>query len=476
MFFSRRKLLEHGGLVALGSTGLAIGQPGPGFFAARAADNYLPTVADLRDLMPGRYDCVTVLGYHAPGDEGGGTFYWDAASGESDNGGTVLIPQRYSGLPPGARPKGRWKRLTDGDALSAKWFGAKGDRQHDDTPAIQRAVCTLIEADRAGVLYFPPGSYTLKKPIKNSFVGKDGKTHSIGGLRMIGAGSGTSKPVGKPALATFIYNDNTEGQPAFDFEGENGFEIAHLRIVGNPQGGSGVVLTAVERSLFEDLIIDSPGDHGIQARGVIQVEFRRVMIGQGLMGKSAFYFTGGSLSTSLVECYATNGGSGADGVYFEPLADGLVNHLVRVEGGYYESGRYGLYLNTVFGAVIKGVGFEANSADDIRLGTPPRELTSQALGLTTAVTIEGCFGSGHNFGESFVNISHAQQVVVTGCHSVGHKVGVKLAVGVTDGSGEVLMANRIRDVPALDAGAEAMIRIGRTLGDGTAVPGCLCGR
>jgi len=103
MFFSRRKLLEHGGLVALGSTGLAIGQPGPGFFAARAADNYLPTVADLRDLMPGRYDCVTVLGYHAPGDEGGGTFYWDAASGESDNGGTVLIPQRYSGLPPGAR-------------------------------------------------------------------------------------------------------------------------------------------------------------------------------------------------------------------------------------------------------------------------------------------------------------------------------------------------------------------------------------
>jgi len=66
--------------------------------------------------------------------------------------------------------------------------------------------------------------------------------------------------------------------------------------------------------------------------------------------------------------------------------------------------------------------------------------------------------------------------VVTGCHSVGHKVGVKLAVGVTDGSGEVLMANRIRDVPALDAGAEAMIRIGRTLGDGTAVPGCLCGR
>jgi len=61
-----------------------------------------------------------------------------------------------------------------------------------------------------------------------------------------------------------------------------------------------------------------------------------------------------------------------------------------------------------------------------------------------------------------------------GCHSLGHKVGIKLEIG--DGTGEVLMANRIRDVPAFDVGAEAMIRIGRTVGDGIVVPGCLCNK
>jgi hypothetical protein len=65
--------------------------------------------------------CATVLGYHTPGDDGGGKFYWDPSATEAENGGTVIVP---SSTP----PTGRWKRLVEG-SVSVKRFGAVGDGQ-----------------------------------------------------------------------------------------------------------------------------------------------------------------------------------------------------------------------------------------------------------------------------------------------------------------------------------------------------------
>jgi hypothetical protein len=65
------------------------------------------SVADLKALSAGAFHCAQLLGYYAPGDGGGGEFYWDASSSEPDNGGTIITPASN----PGA---GRWKRLIEG--------------------------------------------------------------------------------------------------------------------------------------------------------------------------------------------------------------------------------------------------------------------------------------------------------------------------------------------------------------------------
>jgi hypothetical protein len=110
--------------------------------------DYVNTIADLRALSPGVLPCLTLLGYHAPGDGGGGLFCWDATSTDPDNGGTVIMPT-------GNPPQGRWKRIFS-SAISVKWFGAKGDSANDDTSALQAAFD--YAANQSPAAYYPPGT------------------------------------------------------------------------------------------------------------------------------------------------------------------------------------------------------------------------------------------------------------------------------------------------------------------------------
>lgn len=118
------------------------------------ASSCVDRMADLRDLPPGASSCVQLLGYHAAGDGGGGTFFWDAQSNEPDDGGTVI---EAAGTP----ATGRWRRLDSGP-ISVKWFGAAGDGQTlDDEPL--RAALAAGRAKRPIVL--PAGIYIVSRTL-----------------------------------------------------------------------------------------------------------------------------------------------------------------------------------------------------------------------------------------------------------------------------------------------------------------------
>jgi hypothetical protein len=50
------------------------------------------SITELKALNAGAVPCLTVLGYYAPGDGGGGGFYWDPSGMEADNGGRRAAP------------------------------------------------------------------------------------------------------------------------------------------------------------------------------------------------------------------------------------------------------------------------------------------------------------------------------------------------------------------------------------------------
>jgi len=97
------------------------------------------------------FSTCTLLGFYAPGDGGGGQFYWDSTSTATPNIGTVVQPTATVGA-------GRWLRVFDEGAVSVKWFGAKGDGATDVAAAFQGAF-DYVNSIGGGVVYMPPGSY-----------------------------------------------------------------------------------------------------------------------------------------------------------------------------------------------------------------------------------------------------------------------------------------------------------------------------
>lgn len=97
------------------------------------------------------FSTCTMLGFYAPGDGGGGVFYWDSTSEATPNIGTIVQPTATVGA-------GRWLRIFDPKIVNVKWFGARSDDTGDVTDAFQAAF-DFVNAAGGGVVYMPAGEY-----------------------------------------------------------------------------------------------------------------------------------------------------------------------------------------------------------------------------------------------------------------------------------------------------------------------------
>ena len=114
-------------------------------------------------------DSIEVLGYYTEGDGGGGTFFWDASSTETDDGGTII---QATGV-----TTGRWIRVYSGP-INVKWLGAKGDgvvvagvyTGTDDSDAILNAIYNFLD------VYIPAGIYIMNETIDLGTYGRNSMT------------------------------------------------------------------------------------------------------------------------------------------------------------------------------------------------------------------------------------------------------------------------------------------------------------
>jgi len=199
---------------------------------------------------------VLLAGYYYPDDGGAGLFYWDSASREGDNGGTIITP--------GANPSyGRWKRLLTDDRVNVKWFGAKGT-QTDDTLAIQAAIDSL--PPRGGTVYFPGGDYRISQTI---VIGDgDGGTafSTRNGIKLVGEGAGFAvyDPYRVPTMITAF-----KPMPAvIDVRGRIcDVHIEDIFISGALQADVGIKLQAISGTVLKNLKVAQFKEIGLLITG-----------------------------------------------------------------------------------------------------------------------------------------------------------------------------------------------------------------
>jgi hypothetical protein len=160
--------------------------------------------------------CVTVQGYYAAGDGGGGVFNYSSGSAAADDGGSVIAPNVGAG---------RWLRAFP-DVVSVRCFGAKGDNVTDDTAKIQAAI-NFVQTAGGGIVYLPRGQYVVT----------DNLLVTNNRVTIRGEQVGQSVAMGTTLKTTAANKDvilvSGVAQPIA------GFALESLNIIGNPAGASG---------------------------------------------------------------------------------------------------------------------------------------------------------------------------------------------------------------------------------------------
>lgn len=114
---------------------------------------------------------VSLSGFYAPGDGGGGGFVWESTDTSTDNGGTVI---QVTGITTGRlhriMPSSNYGTQLPNTTLDIRWFGAIPDVTTDCTPGIAAAENSAIfmSSNETPTLYAPAGQYLLKTKLNFS--------------------------------------------------------------------------------------------------------------------------------------------------------------------------------------------------------------------------------------------------------------------------------------------------------------------
>jgi len=231
--------------------------------------------------------------------------------------------------------------LGKNDYLKPQWWGAVGDGVTDDTAEIQAAI-DAAEAAGGGIVYFPPGTYTITSAITND------------GLGVVLKGASRSSSI--------IYQSGTDSEDCLvvDASAPAGHQfrsgISDLTLLGNEDSGVGLTLTNGYEYTIERVTVRSHGGNGIDIGGYIYYStLRDVEVwlngGHGVR----FYNTGGNdpHANTIVNMNCISNGDA--GLYLDHCTD-----LSIFGGSFQASGDYGIECVTAHSVRLRGGWFEAN--------------------------------------------------------------------------------------------------------------------
>jgi parallel beta-helix repeat protein len=134
---------------------------------AQAPAREVASIASLAALpQPADGQIVAVAGFYVADDGGGGRFRFSAGSTEAHDGGMIVAPAApdpSQGLAKflafKAAARGRWVRIAEQGKVNVRWYGAKGDAVHDDSPAVAAAPVYFYSRKTHGTVVVPAGTY-----------------------------------------------------------------------------------------------------------------------------------------------------------------------------------------------------------------------------------------------------------------------------------------------------------------------------
>jgi hypothetical protein len=244
---------------------------------------------------------VLARGFWASGDRGGGWFFWDAASSEPDDGGTVIRPSAAGTGP------GRWKRIMDDDRYNVRWFGARGDRKTLDDAAFSRAIACLEALPSPGAtLYVPAGWYLLSRTLvirRTMKLRGDGGDNYGGRSRLRWTVDGIDGIYIRERVATDSFRADATRIEDLIIQGSHRARLHKLTAAEmdtpRPGPGSGIVFKAAQVKLRNLLVVQWKFD-GVQGTAFTKHENANHAAAQDLMfyslGRHGVYMAGENAS------------------------------------------------------------------------------------------------------------------------------------------------------------------------------------